>query len=139
MVESVIGAVAALGGLGGVATLATAIRKGKEGEPAKEVQPPPPLHDPVRARWSLVLGLCAMACAVAVVVLVGFTSMALDRPPIVFASWGVVAFAALAMATGILAFSYAWRQRRKLLMYYGGAGILASLGSLVATLVVGIG
>lgn len=136
VVEGVAAIVTALGGLGGVAALVDAVRKRrKEGDGV----PAAPLHDPVRARWSLAFGLCAVACAIVVVVLVGFTSIALDAAPVVFAGWGVVAFAVLAMATGIGAFTYAWRERRTPLMYYGGTGILAGLGSLVATIVVGIG
>jgi hypothetical protein len=141
VVESVAAVVTALGGLGGGAALVNAISARKNEKEPNGVIPPKTARPGVGnvVRWCLALGIGACLLAGTLVLIVGTTTLALDRLPIALLEWGVVAVAALAIYLGAGSLRRGVRERLPDLMLYAGAGLVAAFGALATTLIAGTG
>ena len=145
VVESVTQVVTAVGGLGGVAAVISAIRgsdkdqdSDKPRTPANESHVVVTVAAPHRTnhvRWCLVAAVCACVSASALVIMVGATSLALDRLPIQLMEWSVVAFAVFAIAIACYVLNHGIREKGLALGLYAGAGLVGGFGSLAATLI----
>jgi hypothetical protein len=141
VVESVTEVVTAIGGLGGIAAVINAISawRSQEGEKSAAAPEPPSPRVGHAARWCLILGAGACLIAGALLVIVGTTTVALDRIPIVLLEWGVVAFAVLAIPVSARTLRNGARERQVDLMFYAGTGLVASVGALAVTFIAGTG
>lgn len=142
----------ALGGLGGVGTLITALSglsgRTKVRVAASAADPDIPLDSapgsiqersstPRAVYWSVVSGAVAMLLALAVVILIGATTLGLDQLPLELVEWGVVACAVLTMLIVLPLLRRAIQSRQTALTCYAVAGLVAVFGALAAIAIAG--